>query len=190
MQRPSPRPISSGKGNSTCDTAGSHKAEVGYQISYQISFFPLLMAWRKQCGLEEAGLCSTPHWGKLRPSGCPWLNADAVPILFPALIHSHIWIRRGVAPCRTVQCLHSAMQSQLHGSLLQGIQLVHLLAGTGLKGLLGLWSLVPTHKIGFQKATEISTAVMPLTAGHNIFPIFHAKHRAPIRNQETATTCP
>lgn len=135
MQRPclETNVLREGK-QSMCDTAGSHRAEVGYQIFYQIFFFPPLMEWRKQHGLEEAGLCSTPCWDKLRPSGCPWLNPEAEPILFPALTHSHTKIRRD----QTDQCLHSAMQAQLHGSLLQGEQLVHPLTGTGLKGLLGL----------------------------------------------------
>lgn len=186
MQRPCPETnvLREGK-QSVCETAGSHKPEVGYQI-----FRCLPMAWRQQRGLEKAGLCSTARWGKLRPSGCPWLNPDAEPIPFPALTHSHRKIRRGAAPCKTEQCLHSAMQPQLPGSLPQGEQLVHPLTGTGLKGLPGLQSPVPTHKISFQEAIEIHTPVTPLTAGHNILPIFHARHRASIRNQETTTTCP
>lgn len=56
MQRPCPETnvLREGK-QSMCETAGSHRAEVGYQIFYQIFFFPALMEWKKQRGLEEAG---------------------------------------------------------------------------------------------------------------------------------------
>lgn len=110
----------------------------------------------------------------------PLARLDAKPILFPALT-CRSWGERGRSSSLCDRAswsatLHSA--TQLLGSWLQGKQLITLLIGTGLKGLSGLQSSVPTHNLSFQKAIETRTPVTLLTALGNIFSVFHAKHRS------------
>lgn len=94
MWRPCPKTSVLREGKQTvCETVGSHRPEMGYHISFPCPHVPAGTGAKRR-GLAEDGLCSTPYWGKLRPSGCPWLKPDAEPILFPALTHRS-WEEQG-----------------------------------------------------------------------------------------------